>query len=1227
MMSANSTASSESPTQKISEVPELVFNECRQDTTDYKQLVAYAQELGELVNLEIHVANRKAKDIASRVASPRAVSSDNVNNGHTRSNTAGVSPGYAHTAGEATTIIRRELDSNSSLSDGRRRVLESALSLIGHFKDTSHPVVNTNYDSDPEDDQVSGQIPSELFLMMLYTTPNCSSSFSLFWPDHIPQEKFEHMCLTLLHGKATGQIACHYEISVLARAVNYFNRWMRVSNSSDLSKALEESKKKYTAAGLRALRRLNVLNSPSLSLLQTLVSGAQLLQLLGDASQAWTLTSFASRVMVALGYHNLNSQALKEHDNSAEIRHCTYYCYYLDKALSMLLVRPPSLPDLNVDPVSLIELKYTEPLKIKMGILLKLSHVQDGVISLLIKGDKLTEAEASSSIPALKSELQDIWKESCEARFHTSDTPEWRHEWDALDFTYHAIATTVLRLNSTSFHDHQIREQCLLHARKALTAISALLNHILDGQRLNMDFLFWTILLYPLTPFFIIFCNVLATSNEQDYHTLTQIMTALSRIKDNNSFVFALYGLLSQFMDLCGQLEAFVENNTTTTDVLNSVSHSPERYRSFQPQYEESISYGPQSRNFWDMHNLNEGTEGGLSMADEEYTGGLGQLRPSMWDDNLICTRLQLSCPGYQQRFRWSTKYEVLMKGRTSSQRNFRSASSTPVTPAADFNSAEADTSSGINYEATENLPDNEELHWGTIPSLDEIDLDGLGTLFPRSLGAESPVSSLQDQQSTGLAAAIDRLDHADLANHVEMLTTSFAAPSTNSTLELRRDSTWNQTPPTRPLVSLESSLVEYYFQHVATIYSSFDGSMNPFRTMVGRVWASSQVLTWTLQSMAAACLARDFPHLKSQGVALRRQALNAIEDEAITGRTTEMSLLSLIMLGQSASWHLQADVGLSQYRLAKKIMASGQRRNNMTEDFSSPGRNSVFFQQSLHYWKMLLSFVTPLDDPACPLGEPQGLSLPLQMIPHPWAIIAPDLMERIHEVGRLVYKHRRMTMGSKFWRRTDFAILQDLIQDVGPIEAYLLNYQLPAQEDIVDPRDDTTPVSHFLSVAQAYRLVALLQIYRIFPDILDKRLTSETPAPAFEGLPKPSSNSAEQWMQHLAMHTVRILRKVPFESHTRSIQAFLLVALSSELRSPMIPDDINNVTNEMLEITEARKFIRGRLEVFRYVFAPQPAQRKLDIVLKAWEQLDRGLPNVYWMDVMIENGWEILFC
>lgn len=523
---------------------------------------------------------------------------------------------------------------------------------------------------------------------------------------------------------------------------------------------------------------------------------------------------------------------------------------------------------------------------------------------------------------------------------------------------------------------------------------------------------------------------------------------------------------------------------------------------------------------------------------------------------------------------------------------------------------------SRVNARAPDSLTDNVGSNWDNLSLLDEIDLDGLSTWFPQG-PIVSPVHSMPGQQTQQFEFDSER-DHN--------LSTDAVTPSTSPAFPQEGDCPWSEYQPMKSLVSVELSLVEYYFHHVAAMYSCFDGSMNPFRTTVGRVWASSQVLTWTLQSMAAACLVRDFPHLASQGMELRSQALQAIEEEAASGRTTEMSLLSVIMLGQSASWHLQADVGLSQYRLAKRIMASGQRRNR-PEDARLPGRNSMFFQQSLHYWEMLLSFVTGLDDPTDSPGDPQVSILPLQMIPHPWAMVASDLMERIHEVGRLVYKHRRNALGSKFWRRTDLTALQCMIQDVAPLEVYLLNYQLPAHEHIVDPGDEMTPVSHFVSVAEAYRLVALLQIYRVFPDILEERLTSEVPAPALVGIPKPSLNSAEQWIKALAMHTVGILRRVPFESHTRSVQAFLLVALSSEMQYPMSPDRIENVNGEMLEITEARKFIRGRLEAYRFVFAPQPAQRKLDIVMKVWEQLDGGHSGVCWMDVMIENGWEVLFC
>lgn len=138
------------------------------------------------------------------------------------------------------------------------------------------------------------------------------------------------------------------------------------------------------------------------------------MQTLGDTTQAWTLTAFASRLLVALGYHNVDSRMLEECDRSHEIRRCIRWCYYFDKVLSMLLVRPPSLPALSVEPASLLLSRQADPLDMKGNILIKLAHVLDGALSVLTPGDGIPDNQTLGTITRLEVELQDIWEELCE---------------------------------------------------------------------------------------------------------------------------------------------------------------------------------------------------------------------------------------------------------------------------------------------------------------------------------------------------------------------------------------------------------------------------------------------------------------------------------------------------------------------------------------------------------------------------------------------------------------------------------------------------------------------------------------------------------------------------------------------------------------------------------------------------------------------------------------------
>jgi hypothetical protein len=63
-----------------------------------------------------------------------------------------------------------------------------------------------------------------------------------------------------------------------------------------------------------------------------------------------------------------------------------------------------------------------------------------------------------------------------------------------------------------------------------------------------------TALLYPLTPFFVVFCNVVATSNVHDLRLLNEVTATISKVKEQCAFGMNLYIMLSELIAMCTQL-------------------------------------------------------------------------------------------------------------------------------------------------------------------------------------------------------------------------------------------------------------------------------------------------------------------------------------------------------------------------------------------------------------------------------------------------------------------------------------------------------------------------------------------------------------------------------------------------------------------------------------------------------------------------------------------------
>lgn len=538
----------------------------------------------------------------------------------------------------------------------------------------------------------------------------------------------------------------------------------------------------------------------------------------------------------------------------------------------------------------------------------------------------------------------------------------------------------------------------------------------------------------------------------------------------------------------------------------------------------------------------------------------------------------------------------------------------------------------------------------------------------------------------------------------------------------------------TRPLNNPSWTLIEYYFKEVAALFSSYDSQMNPFRTTVSRLWGSSLAMCRTMQSMAAATLVNDFPQFGPLGRKMRDEAVDIITREAVMD---DKALLALLMLGQTASWHDPKDLGISFFNLLRKQLNSIASSSDIPSFAfaKSYGNNYRFFEEALVYWEMLLSFVADNDNMAfsdTSRASSMGESLVLQRVPHPWTGIARDTQFTVHQVGRLVRRVRKRIRSRQFTSQNDIMRAQMAIEKARELEERLLGLAHPTEAEIVSPGDDDTPVWHLLTMAEVYRCTGLMQLYRVFPDLLRNRLPNPTTAgstsrdpffpidldsmniPASFDDPSPSNNPIHQthpspsslsntsniytshhqrqprpsdqdqdadsdpttlydkWLTEFAVTTLSRLKTIPLESRTRCLQPFLLVASSSELRlpapTPNIPSSTNpqsqsqfqsrrpshvptneadpstepytdqaepepepsgsgtetpTVSMEAIEVSRTRRFILGRLTSFLHVLPPKPINVCLRLVKEVWRRMDAGEQDTYWIDVMIEKGWE----
>lgn len=128
------------------------------------------------------------------------------------------------------------------------------------------------------------------------------------------------------------------------------------------------------------------------------------MQQTGRMDQCWVLNSYAARLIVALNYHEIDHLT----PDNEEILSAVFWCYYLDRTLSSLFIRPMSLPEPCMPLDQMLRKDESMAYGTVVEIISDLAQVQGELLDLSLNGKRRYATEISARCEYLRSRMHGI---------------------------------------------------------------------------------------------------------------------------------------------------------------------------------------------------------------------------------------------------------------------------------------------------------------------------------------------------------------------------------------------------------------------------------------------------------------------------------------------------------------------------------------------------------------------------------------------------------------------------------------------------------------------------------------------------------------------------------------------------------------------------------------------------------------------------------------------------
>jgi hypothetical protein len=291
-------------------------------------------------------------------------------------------------------------------------------------------------------------------------------------------------------------------------------------------------------------------------------------------------------------------------------------------------------------------------------------------------------------------------------------------------------------------------------------------------------------------------------------------------------------------------------------------------------------------------------------------------------------------------------------------------------------------------------------------------------------------------------------------------------------------------------------------------------------------------------------------------------------------------------------------------------------------------------------YWEAVASFLMNQPLNAVPYLSPFCDQCKLRRIyPNLWAGICTPVLILLAKAGTLSRQQsmlHRLSITASTSQIQDY-LHSDLVVQARETEKAVLSYRAPAQDRIEDTGDVLTPVRYLHQLAQIYHLSTLLELYRVFPDLLQDR----------------EDDSLDISPKLLAIAT-SILAAIQAILRTSGVNCLLTIPLliagsilqPTARSSAIITDESSwgELAAEILSLPSQediylhwRSVARERLQAVYSHVGMAVVRRAVEILVKVWERADvRALMDepscaaswsefVQWTDVMVEEKLETI--